>query len=79
MPVNSEETIEGPEITSAKDRLRVFGQEGHVCRCGPDYIERLAEGRLPIDVFAVADIATMEQLERIAYPVEGLFSVANRS
>lgn len=43
VPITVDRTFEDPSITSPEQRLRVFGQEDHVRRYGPDYVDRLRE------------------------------------
>jgi ubiquinone/menaquinone biosynthesis C-methylase UbiE len=38
-----ERTFEDPTITNRKTRKKVFGQEDHVRKCGPDYWDRITE------------------------------------
>ena len=43
VPITAEKTFEDPTIEDPKERLRLFGQEDHVRRYGPDYAERLGQ------------------------------------
>lgn len=43
VPITAEVTFEDPSVTRPEDRLRLFGQEDHVRRYGPDYKNRLAD------------------------------------
>src|SRR5204863_5015044 len=56
VPITADRTIEDPSITDARERLRVFGQEDHVRRYGPDYVERLREVGFTVKVALVADL-----------------------
>lgn len=62
VPVNADVTDEDPSVTDPEERLRRFGQEDHVRRYGPDYVDRLrsvgfrVETIRPSDLFSDADI-----------------------
>ncbi|WP_234043452.1 class I SAM-dependent methyltransferase [Luteolibacter yonseiensis] len=43
VPITAKETVEDPSVEDPKERLRLFGQEDHVRRYGPDYLSRLEE------------------------------------
>lgn len=56
VPVTSDKTFEDPSIVSPEDRLRVFGQEDHVRRYGPDFSDRLCDAGFNVEVFSVKDV-----------------------
>ncbi len=56
VPITSERTIEDPSITDPQERLKVFGQEDHVRRYGPDYVDRLREAGFTVEVTQVCDL-----------------------
>jgi SAM-dependent methyltransferase len=56
VPINSDRTIEDPAIVDPKERLRVFGQEDHVRRYGPDYVDRLREAGFAVEVTTIRDL-----------------------
>ena len=65
VPITAEETIEDPSVTDPKERLRLWGQEDHVRRYGPDYIDRLGEAGFIVDMITVEDLVTPEEAERM--------------
>lgn len=56
VPVTVERTFEDPTIVSPSERLRLFGQEDHVRRYGPDFVDRLGAAGLTVRVIRVADL-----------------------
>lgn len=61
VPISAKKTIEDPTITDPKERLRLYGQEDHVRRYGPDYIDRLREAGFNVDTFKVSDLVTHDE------------------
>lgn len=61
VPITAERTLEDPSIVDPEERLRVFGQEDHVRRYGPDYLDRLREAGFKVTVSTVADIVDSEE------------------
>ncbi len=43
VPITSNETLEDPSVVDPGERLKLFGQEDHVRRYGPDYADRLRD------------------------------------
>jgi len=56
VPITSEHTIEDPSIVDPKERLRVFGQEDHVRRYGPDVVDRLREAGFTVEIIGINDL-----------------------
>lgn len=56
VPITSERTYEDASIVDPRERCRVFGQEDHVRRCGPDYVDRLREAGFTVEVIAISDL-----------------------
>jgi SAM-dependent methyltransferase len=56
VPITVERTFEDPTIVSPRDRLRVFGQEDHVRRYGPDFVDRLRETGFDVRTIRVQDL-----------------------
>lgn len=56
VPITSEQTIEDPSIVDPKERLRVFGQEDHVRRYGPDYVDRLREAGFKVEITKACEL-----------------------
>jgi SAM-dependent methyltransferase len=61
VPITTESTVEDPSITDPAERLRLFGQDDHVRRYGPDYLDRLREAGFDVRVSAVPDVASREE------------------
>ncbi len=66
VPISAERTIEDPSITDPAERLRLFGQEDHVRRYGPDYVDRLHEVGFKVKCLSVSDFLTEEEAVRMA-------------
>jgi hypothetical protein len=58
VPITVDRTVEDPTVTDPAERLRLFGQEDHVRRYGPDYVDRLREAGFEVVVSQVSDLAT---------------------
>ncbi len=56
VPITSEKTFEDPSIIEPLERLQAFGQENHVRRYGPDYVDRLCEAGFSVEVTKVNDL-----------------------
>lgn len=66
VPITADVTVEDPSITDPAERLRRFGQDDHVRRYGPDYVDRLRDAGFAVTITRVADLATPEEAERMA-------------
>jgi len=66
VPISAEITYEDPTIVTPEARLKAFGQEDHVRRYGPDYVERLREAGFIVNVTRAGDLATPEDIVRMA-------------
>ncbi len=65
VPITASTTFEDASIVDPKERLRAFGQEDHVRRYGPDYVERLQQAGFRVSVVRVADLADSEEAVRM--------------
>jgi SAM-dependent methyltransferase len=65
VPIIAEVTYEDLSITDPAERRRLFGQEDHVRRYGPDYADRLREAGFHVTVTGVADLVSPEDAERM--------------
>jgi SAM-dependent methyltransferase len=65
VPISAEHTVEDTSIVEPADRRRVFGQEDHVRRYGPDYVDRLREAGFAVEVCQVADLVEREEAVRM--------------
>jgi SAM-dependent methyltransferase len=61
VPISSEKTFEDSSIVDPKERLKAFGQEDHVRRYGPDYVDRLRDAGFNVEVFKVGDLANRNE------------------
>jgi SAM-dependent methyltransferase len=50
VPMSADPTYEDPAITSPEERERLFGQNDHVRRYGPDYSDRLSAAGFCVSV-----------------------------
>lgn len=65
VPITSEKTFEDPSIVEPKERLEAFGQEDHVRRYGPDYVDRLRDIGFTVDIYKVSDLANSNEVVRM--------------
>lgn len=56
VPITADGTFEDPSIVEPEERLRVFGQETHVRRYGPDYVDRLRHAGFRVEVTKANDL-----------------------
>lgn len=57
VPILGEKTFEDPSIVDPEARVLAFGQEDHVRRYGPDYVDRLRDAGFKVEITRVADLA----------------------
>lgn len=69
VPITADHTFEDPAITDPKERLRLFGQDDHVRRYGPDYVDRLRDAGFDVQIFLPSDLFSPEEIFR--YGLEG--------
>jgi SAM-dependent methyltransferase len=65
VPITAPATIEDPSVTDPKERLARFGQEDHVRRYGPDYVDRLREAGFEVEVTLPSDFLTADEIVRM--------------
>jgi len=65
VPIYSDRTFEDPSIKDPAERLRIFGQEDHVRRYGPDYADRLREAGFFVEITKVGDLINRHEVERM--------------
>jgi SAM-dependent methyltransferase len=65
VPITADRTHEDPSVTDPAERLRLFGQEDHVRRYGPDFTDRLKDAGFKIDVIRASDFLAKDQCERM--------------
>lgn len=66
VPITAAATFEDPAVTDPAERLRLFGQEDHVRRYGPDYVDRLREAGFAVSTTGIADLASPDDIVRMA-------------
>ena len=62
VPITAERTMEAAAIVDPVERLKIFGQEDHVRRYGPDYIDRLQEAGFSVRVARAQDLFGREEI-----------------
>jgi SAM-dependent methyltransferase len=65
VPITDPVTFEDPSVVDPQERLRVFGQEDHVRRYGPDYVDRLREAGFRVEATTAADLASPADIVRM--------------
>jgi SAM-dependent methyltransferase len=80
VPITAQTTFEDPAITEPSERLRLFGQEDHVRRYGPDYVDRLRESGFDVFVTRVLDLFSEEEATRMGLtPAAGEIYLCRRT
>jgi predicted SAM-dependent methyltransferase len=70
VPITAEKTFEDPSIVKPKQRLKAYGQEDHVRRYGPDYIDRLRDAGFKVEVTKVNDFIEKDDAIRMGLTPE---------
>lgn len=65
VPITADATFEDPTVTDPAERLRLFGQDDHVRRYGPDYVDRLRQAGFAVATTRVADLVPPDDAERM--------------
>jgi SAM-dependent methyltransferase len=65
VPITSEKTFEDSSIVDPKERQKAFGQEDHVRRYGPDYVERLRDAGFTVEITRASDLADSDEAVRM--------------
>ncbi len=65
VPITLDKTCEDPSATDPKERLRLFGQEDHVRRYGPDFSKRLEDGGFNVETIMPVDFLSAEDIKRM--------------
>jgi SAM-dependent methyltransferase len=65
VPITADSTFEDPSIVNPHERLKAFGQENHVRRYGPDYVDRLREAGFKVTITRVPDIFEKDDVIRM--------------
>jgi SAM-dependent methyltransferase len=79
VPITAEQTVEDPSIEDPKERLRLFGQEDHVRKYGPDYLFRLENAGFNVEVLDPEDFLDAREIERMGItPAAGVIYVCRK-
>ena len=65
VPITADKTLEDSTISDPEERLKVFGQNDHVRRYGPDYADRLREVGFIVEIFKVDDLVLNDEAARM--------------
>lgn len=65
VPIYPEPTIEDPSIEDPKERLRLFGQDDHVRKYGPDFADRLKEEGFNVQAISKTDLLSPEEIQTV--------------
>jgi len=65
VPITAEKTFEDASIIDPADRLRLFGQEDHVRRYGPDFVDRLRDAGFTVKITAKSDFLEDDEIQRV--------------
>lgn len=65
VPVSARRTLEDPTIVDGNERKRIFGQEDHVRRYGPDYVERVEQAGFTVKVVRPDDVCRTGEIGRM--------------
>lgn len=71
VPITAETTFEDPSVTDPQERLRLFGQDDHVRRYGPDFADRLREAGFSIEIVEPQDFLTSSEISTMRIGVDG--------
>ena len=66
VPITVSRTVEDPNETDPKERLRRFGQDDHFRRYGPDFLDRLRAAGFEVQVVRVADVVSPADMMQAA-------------
>jgi SAM-dependent methyltransferase len=62
VPLTAERTFEDPSITDPNERVRLFGQDDHVRRYGPDFLDRLHDAGFAVTVVEATDFLSSSEI-----------------
>jgi hypothetical protein len=62
VPITADKTFEDSSIIDPCERLKLFGQEDHVRRYGPDFMDRLSEVGFKVKVTTPLDFLAEEEI-----------------
>ena len=65
VPITADRTFEDHSVTDPSERLKLFGQEDHLRRYGPDFVQRLEEARFKVKVTIPSNFLNRRQIIRM--------------
>lgn len=65
VPITAPETFEDPSITDPAKRTRLFGQDDHVRRYGPDYGDRLRKAGFEVRIINAREVVSERDIRRM--------------
>jgi SAM-dependent methyltransferase len=71
VPITADSTFEDPAISDPARRLELFGQEDHVRRYGPDYVDRLKEAGFHVQISDATTLLSAEETARLGVAAGG--------
>ena len=73
VPITVEKTFEDPSVKTSKERLKIFGQEDHVRRYGPDFTQRLTKAGFKVSEIKAFDFLSDEEINRMRIGSDSIF------
>ena len=73
VPITAEKTFEDPSVKTSEERLKIFGQEDHVRRYGPDFIQRLTKTGFKVSEIKASDFLSDEEIKRMRVSTDTIF------
>jgi SAM-dependent methyltransferase len=70
VPITDNKTFEDSSILDPQERLKVFGQEDHVRRYGPDYVDRLRETGFTVEIVKPNDLVSVDEVIKMGLTPE---------
>ena len=65
VPIDTDKTFEDLSITDPLDRLEAFGDETHVRRYGPDYLDRLQDAQFDVRIIRPTDFLSGAEISEM--------------
>jgi hypothetical protein len=77
VPITRDVTFEDPTIVDPVERLRLFGQQDHVRRYGPDIADRLRSAGFGVTIHRASDEHPESEISRMGLrpPSQSVFTV----
>jgi len=78
VPVTADKTFEDPSVVDPKERLRLFGQEDHLRRYGPDFKERLEHSGFRVEHIRSSDFLSPPEIRKMAVAHRDIYLCRHR-